>query len=513
MKIREILRLREQGFSYADIGISAGIPKSTVGDTLAQCRACGLGYEQARSMTDEAIQELLYPNYGTHISLKPEPDYALIYKQLKETKNINLQYIWETQYHAQYPDGLKYSQFCNKYAEWKKRNADENVTLHMEREPGREIFVDWMGETPACVLDAEKKTLVEAHFFLAVLGKSSYPFVEAFPDEGQISWITAHVDALEYYGGVPKVIIPDNCKTAVKSPNYYDPTLNPGYRSFAEHYDLAIMPCRVRAPRDKSIVEESVGWLQVWLLGSIRGRVFHSFDELNLHVRNEMQLLSRRNYKKRPGNRYTEYLEIDRPHLRDLPAQRFEIADVKANITVRENYHVEYKGFYYSVPYRLFQQKVSIRATGKTIEIFDANDMRVATHPRRYSGRRYVTDLSHMPENHRVVHLQNMYDGDHYRSWASNIGSNTRQVIDHLLDDAFVCEEQGYRSCMGVLQFSKTYGNVRLENSCARALSLGDPSYRTVRNILKNGMDLQPEEADLPPVPEHENVRGAGYYV
>lgn len=511
MKITEILRLRELGLSYKEIAKGAGIGKSTVGDVLQLCRTCGVDYEHARQMGDEQLQRQLYPDYWDRKSQKPEPDYPAIQEALSRNRHTNLRFIWEEQYRKQYPEGLGYSQFCERYRRWSKRDALQHVTMHIEREPGRELFVDWMGEAPLCVVDGDTGEIHAAHFFVGALGASGYPFVAAFPDESQTSWIGAHVRALEYYGGLPRILVPDNCKTAVKSPKYYDPEFNAAYRELAEHYEIAVLPARVREPRDKSIVEQSVGWLETWLLGMIRNQRFFSFEELNAYVRQRLSELVQRPFQKKDGSRYSEFRKTDQPALRPLPTKPFEIADILLR-RVPDNYHVEYKGFYYSVPYKLYKQQVMLRASERTIEIFDRDKRRVATHPRRNQGRRYVTDPQHMPENHRAFHDQRAFDGERYKAWAAKLGSNTFQFITALLE-SHTCEEQAYRSCMGVLRLSEKYGAERVEHACSKALALNSAAYVTVRNILQNGMDLLQEEPQLSPLPRHENIRGAAYYL
>ena len=258
-------------------------------------------------------------------------------------------------------------------------------------EPGQELYVDWMGDTLDCVCDPATGQLQTAHFFVAALGCSGYPYVEAFPDEGVENWLAGNIHALEYIGGTPGKVIPDNCKTAVTKSNYYDPRFNPAYWEMAKHYGIAVIPARVRKPRDKSVVEGSIGWLETWLLEWLRGQRFFSFAELNREIVKRVKDLAERRFQERPGSRASVFRELDKPALRPLPLVRFECA---AYITRRvpDNYHVEYEGFYYSVSYTLYKQEVTIRATASTVEIINANRERVALHQRRHSGSRYVTE-------------------------------------------------------------------------------------------------------------------------
>ena len=230
MKVTEILRLREMNLNLRDIASAVDCSKTTVGEILNRCKDCGLTYEEAVKLSPARINELIYPDSFGRKQSKDEPDWETIYKRLMSSRRINLYYIWEQEYRKDNPDGYSYSYFCAKFNAWKEDTGKE-VVLPQEREPGKELFVDWMGDTLPCVVDYETGVVHEAHFFVATLGDSSYPFVEAFPNETQINWNQAHIDALEWYGGLPKILVPDNCKTAVVHTNLYSPELNPHSRS------------------------------------------------------------------------------------------------------------------------------------------------------------------------------------------------------------------------------------------------------------------------------------------
>jgi transposase len=416
--------------------------------------------------------------------------------------------MWE-EYKEQHPDGKSYSWFCELYREYRK-TAGRAVSLYHERRAGELMEVDWMGDTLTCIVDGATGERTEAHFFVATLGYSHYPYVVAFPNEKEESWIRAHVNALKYYGGVPRIITPDNCKTAVKTPKYYEPTLHTSYWELSQHYGVAITPARVRKPQDKPAVEQGVGWLETWLLGKLRNQIFFGYPELNRAILKLLQEISRRPFQKREGSRYSEFMRIDKPALRPLPRDRFELADIMKK-RVGDNYHLEYDGFHYSVPYTLHNKHVILRVTATTIEVMKDHE-RAASHIRRHipSQGRYITNPEHMPPHHKAVHQSRQFDGRRYRSWAGSVGINAHFVVDTILKSGKV-EEQGYRACMGLLQFTKTYGEANLEAACERARQLGSPTYTTVRNILKNGV-LEINPGAPKPTPEHENIRGSEYY-
>lgn len=507
MKIIEMLRLSEMGLSQRQIASGAGCAKSTVGDVLKLCREKGVGFESASRMGDTELQELLYPAQESNRVRPPEPDWEAVREELAKHKNLNLQFLWE-EYRKQHPDGLSYSRYCIHYREYREVSGRE-VSLHHERRAGEIMQVDWMGDTLACVKDSTTGEAETAHFFVAVMGSSGLPYVEAFPNEQEPNWIKANVNALHYYGGVPRIIEPDNVKTAVKTPRYYEPVINSAYWELARHYEVAVVPARIRKPKDKPLVEQTVGWLETWLLGRLRNQTFFSFHELNKAIRAYLGELARRPFQKRDGSRWSEFQKLDKPALRSLPAQRYEIADIVFR-SVPDNYHLEYAGFYYSVPYTLYKERVTLRATDAVIEVFDKNHIRMASHRRGYTAAqgRYITDEAHMPPNHRAVYRARQFDGERYRDWAGKIGVNTRAVIDGLLTGGAV-PEQGYKACMGILQFSKTHGDAAVEAACERARAIGSPTYTTVKNIIKKGVKTNAVPSCTP---EHENIRGGAYY-
>ncbi len=508
VKVIEILRLTEQGYSQREIARSVKCGKSTVADVQKRCRECNLQYHKAAQMTDEEIKKLLYPNsFGQ--PKKDDPDWPVIHERLQSNKRLNLQYLWE-EYRAENSQGLSYSRFCRRYADWKNETG-KSVIMAQNREPGKELFVDWMGDTLACVTDSATGERKKAYFFVATLGDSSYPYVEAFPDQKLDKWLLAHVNCLNYLGGVPRVIVPDNCKTATTRPSYYDPAINRAYWDLAKHYEVAVLPARIREPKDKAPVENSIGWLETWLLQWLRGKQFFSFAALNAEIRERIKELAQRPFQKRKGSRQSVFQAIDKPALRPLPYTQYEYADYVTR-RVPANYHVEYDDYHYSVPHELYKQLVTIRATARTIEILNENRERVALHQRRYTGPRYVTNINHMPPHHRHQHRINCLDGTGYREWAKSIGEQTYAAIDYLLTSQ-VIEEQAFRACLGILRCAEKYGHGRLNAACAKAIAMNSCTYSTITTILKNGQDkVSLAQKDLP-TPLHENLRGSAAYV
>jgi len=506
MKIIEILRLWEAGHSQREIATSVNCSKSAVVGIQKRCAAAGLSYIRAREMPDDEINKIVYPICHGGRLVKKEPDWTSLQKRLDENKRLNMQYLWE-EYRETEKDGLGRSQFYERYAAW-RATTGKDVVMVQEHEPGEKLFVDWMGDTLDCVFDTETGKLLKAHFFAATLGDSGYPTVKAYPNEKKENWLDAHVTTFNRLGGLPLIIVPDNCKTAVTKPNFYDPVLNKTYYDMSLYYNVAIIPARVKRPRDKSSVEGSIGWLETWLLEWLRGKLFNSFNELNAEIQKRIAELVKRPFQKRAGSRESVFLEIDKPALRPLPVMPYEVP-VYVERKVPDNYHVEYDGFYYSVPYRYNKQKVTIKATNSVIEVYSDRLTRIAIHERRYTGKRYISEKMHMPDKHQKQHEINQFNGKRYRSWASSVGINTFYVIDTMLKEREI-EETAYRSCMGIFQLSRKNGNSRLEAACSKARHLGNISYTVIRNILKNNQENTPLlfKLNQTTTPAHENIRG-----
>ena len=296
---------------------------------------------------------------------------------------------------------------------------------------------------------------------------SQYAYVEAFLDMKQKSWINAHVHMYEYFGGVARILVPDNCKTAVvHNGGFKDQQINETYQEMAEHYGTAIIPARVRSPKDKPNAEGTVGNISTWITAALRNEQFFSLAELNRAIRDKLELFNQRLFQKKEGSRRSLFLGEEKPLLAPLPATRFELSDWKT-ATVQFNYHISVDGMLYSVPYEYIKKKVDVKVTDTTIEIF-YNHNRIASH-RRLKGcsGQYSTITEHMPEDHQK-YLE--WNGDRFRKWAERIGINTYTAVNAILTSKGV-EQQTYRSCMGLLKLAERYSDALLEAACKKALS------------------------------------------
>ena len=504
VKIREILRLKSLGIGIRATAESCSCSRNTVREILRRSELQGLSWPISEDMDDAKLYQILYPLNSTPVSRKSEPDYQQIYEELK-SPHVNLKLLW-TEYKSIHPDGLGYSQFCFKYSKWA---AKTKAVMHIKHKPGDEMFVDWAG-TSMSITDRNTGKEMPAYLFVSTIGASAYPYVEAFPSENLENWILAHVHAFEYYHGIPRQLIPDNLKTGVNKACNYDPELNKTYLELSEYYGCAIVPARSRKPRDKASVEGTVGDISTWIIAALRHEKFFSLYSLNSAIHEKLLEFSDKPYEKKDGSRKSTFLEVDLPALKPLPSKPYEIAEWKT-LTVSFSYHIEVDKMYYSVPYTYIQKSVDVRITSAMIEVY-CNHVRICSHKRLYGkAGQYSTLPEHMPPNHRDYLA---WDKDKFLSWASKIGQNTEELVKQIFLSKKI-EQQAFRSCFGLLKLADKYTPLRLENACEKALFLKSPSYTTVGNILKNGMDKVAVPVESPSsnvIPLNSRVRGAAYY-
>ncbi len=505
-KITEALRLlHECNRSHREIAAAIGSSPTTVGNYLRRAQQAGITYPLPEGMTDDEINARLFPPLPPPDIIRSEPDWACVHRELRK-KSVTLDLLWQ-EYKADHPDGYRYSWFCKQYRTWVGKLS---VTMRQTHTPGEKLFVDYAGQTIP-IIDGLGGEIRQAQLFVAVLGASNYTYVEATWTQTMPDWIGSHVRTFEFLRGVPELVVPDNLKSGVKHPSYYDPEINPTYRDLAAHYGVAILPARVRKPRDKAKVEGGVLVAERWILARLRNQRFFSLDEANRAITELLHGLNRRAFKKLPGCRHSVFIELDQPALKHLSQDRYQYAEWK---TVRAgiDYHVEVKEHYYSVPYRFAKLELDARYTAVTVEVFHRGK-RISAHARSFVKGKHTTLPPHMPPEHQAVAG---WDANRLLSWAQGIGPHAEATVQHMLNSRRH-PQQNYRACMGVLQLSKSFGNPRVEAACARALKINAANYRSINSILKNGLDRQDTTANSSSAQSslpltHPNVRGSDYF-
>ena len=508
-RVRELLRLtKDAGLGGREVARRTGVAPSTLREMLRRFETSGLPWPLPLDLTDGQLEARLYGEAGSKQGhrRRAEPDWAALNRELKK-KHVTLQILWDEYIEAN-PDGYRYSRFCELYRGFEARLP---VTMRQTHLGGDKLFVDYAGDTVPVIIERRTGKTQAAHLFVAVMGGSSLSFAYASWTETLPDWIDAHVQAFAYFGGAPRLVVPDNPKVAIIKACFYEPQVNRTYSELAAHYDTALLPARPRRPRDKAKVETAVLFVERWLLGRLRNRRFYSLAEVNAAIADMLIRLNDQRVLRYVGRtRRQLFEEIDAPRLAPLPAEPYVLAQWRVR-KVGLDYHVDFDGHFYSVPYRHARATVEVRATLRTLEIF-AQGERIAAHLRGSGDGKHTTVADHMPSSHR-----------RYLDWtierilreARSVGPSVDLLCQLILQDR-PHPEQGFRSCLGIVNLAKAFGAQRADAACLRALQIGARTYGSVRSILDNRLDGQAvqrpdtDEAavDIP----HPNIRGARYY-
>lgn len=505
-KIKEILRLTfEKKMSHRQISNSLGIGKTTIYRCLKKAKQANLKWPLPEKMSDKNLNDLLYPRYSsTKDTEVSPPDFAYIFKELKR-KGVTLMQLWK-EYNEVYPESCGYSQYCSKYRKWR---ACSDLWMPQDHVAGEEVFVDYAGLTVSIHL--EDQTVLSAQIFVGVLGSSSYTYTEATASQGLEDWISSHKRMFEFFGGVPEILVPDNLKSGVTKPDLYEPDLNPTYYEMARHYGAAILPARVRKPKDKAKAENGVLNVERKLLAPLRNRKFFSIRELNDVLWKDLEKLNLCPFQKIPdSSRHSLFIEVEKTALRPLPKNAYEFFRWKKE-TVNLGYHIKVDQVFYSVPHKFVKEEVEIRYNERIVEVFHRGET-IAVHMRNHEKGKHVTLNEHRPLHHR---RQAECTIDAVKERGKEIGENTSMWVEAVLKQRDIHIKQKKKTCLGMLSLLEAYGNSRLENACKRALYYKNLSYKSVQEILEGNLDQNPPPQDpvKTKIPqEHSNIRGPEYF-
>lgn len=504
---KEILRLYYQGISQRSISTVCECSRNTVSKTINAASTCNIAWEEIRDLSNEDILKKLFPERIAPSSRRL-PDCEYLHKEMAKS-GVTLSLLWTEYCETCRESGevpFMYSQFCNFYRTYTIKNK---ATMHIHHKPGEKLEVDWAGQT-AVIINTDTGEPIKVYIFVAVLPSSQYAYVEAFFSQNQENWITAHVNAYKFFGGVTRILVPDNLKTGVDKTSWFSPVINKSYNDMAEYYGTVVIPTRVRKPKDKANVEGAVGVISTWILAAIRRQQFFSLHELNKTIKTKLLEFNNKPFQKKPGSRYSTFITEERSALLPLPSAPYELASCKI-ATVQFNYHITIDKMHYSVPYEYIKHKVDVRITKNIIEVF-FNNHRICSHTRFYGKEgQYNTIPEHMPRNHQEYITWN---SERFISWAKKIGPSTSLVVDGIFS-VHKIEQQAYKSCMALLKLGDKYSVTRLELACERALTYTkNPSYKSIQTIIKYGQD----KAKVEPIAEKNDsvdygfTRGADYY-
>lgn len=503
---REILRLDSLGYSQRQIASSARSSHHTVKAVLELAQMNNISWPMDDSVTNHDLERLFYPERQRTRIGYCEPDYAYIHKELARP-GVTLSLLWSEYCERCNASGeapYMSTQFSDKYRRWARLTK---ATMRITHKPGETMQVDWAGNTIP-YYDSVTGAESSVYLFVSVLPCSCYAYVEACGDMKLENWLLSHVHAFNYFGGVARLLIPDNLKTGVTSNTRYDTVLNRSYQELAEHYGTAVVPARVRHPKDKSLAEGTVKYASTWIIAALRDQKFFSLNEVKQAVSEKLEELNNRPFQKREGSRRSAFLEEEQAFMLPLPSSAYEPA-VWMQTKVGSDYLISDGKNKYSVPFDMIGEEVQVRLTLLMVEAF-FNGSRVAAHQRKATIQREpVVNPEHMTPEHRK-YLS--YNADEFNSWAQGIGLNTTKVVRYFLTSGNA-PEQGYKSCASLSKLGERYGGKRLENACRQVLACSSsPSIRNIGSFLKSSKHAPETKATDDSQNRYGITRGTGYF-
>jgi transposase len=511
-QIKAILRNYHHSKSIKATARQLLVSKNTVRDYLRRAFAYTADIQQLLDMEDSLLDQILNPidsfEKQKERLLDFESQVAGWVQDLKKV-GVTRQLLWE-QYRKSNPDGYGYSQFCEHLKAYVARH---DLTLALEHQPGEVMMVDFAGKKMHWI-DESSGEVHDCEILVAVFPCTQYCFCIALPSQRLPDFIDGLNQSLLYFKGLPRVILSDNLKAYVSKPDRYEPKFTQLCEQLGEHYQIELQATRVGKPKDKASVENAVLQIYRSIYAPLRNRVFHSLMALNEDICHQLSILNNRPYQQKEGSRITLFDRYERPLIRPLPADIFEIKKI-TQAKVQRNYHImlgDEKNFY-SVPWQYVGKKVEVLYTTKHVEIY-LESRRIAIHSRTLVGKqqyRYITKEEHMPQHHVEWKQSQGYDATYFLKKAQAIGPHTRWAMQQVLLSR-VMESQTYNSCKGILNLGLIYTDQRLEQAARRCQQSNKATYTMLKLILERKLDRVVEEPPAQSLGFHENIRGAEYY-
>jgi transposase len=486
--VTEILMHWHAGRSKNEMAQSLGVDRKTLRKYLAPAEAAGITpggppkseqewAELVRGwfpqLADTRLRQVTWPAIGKHhefitAQLKAGVRMSTIHQRLRDEQGLAVSVQSVRRYVAgNVPEEIRRSQV---------RVLDPRPS-----EAGDQAQIDY-GQLGRW-LDPATGRLRTVWAFVMVLCCSRHMFVRPVLTMDQRAWTECHAAAFEFFGGAPARLVPDNLKTGVDKPDLYDPKINRSYAELAAHYGCLVDPARALKPRDKARVERPMPYVRdsFW-----RGREFTSLAQMQAEaVRWSLQVAGRRPCRPLDGAAPAAVFEAaEKDTLRPLPAEPFVLA-TWARAKIGPDIHAQVDRVLYSVPWQHIGKTADVRLTATMVQFFVGGQL-VKTHPRKTRGKQ--TDYGDYPPEKIAFHMRTPA---WCRRQAKDIGPSCEQVIAELLGDNALYR---LRAAQGVIGLADRHHRSRLEAACAKAITAGDPSYRTIKGILAAGT-----EAGQPP--------------
>jgi len=512
-KIRQVLRCHAAGYGSRSISVMLSLSRTTVRKYLLSFMRSRMEIEEVLSMDEKSLYALFHekaPDRKSEPSSRSReleallPDYMKRLKRRHQTREMLFR-----EYCAACPGGYSRSHF---YYKLQNYIIQHSPVAHIEHKAGDKMYVDYAGDR-LYLMDPESGEKKPVEVFVAILPCSQLTYVEAVHSQRKDDFIRACENALLFFGGAPLAIVPDNLKAAVSRPGRWESDINRDFAMFAEHYGCAVVPARVRRPRDKALVESAVKLIYRSIYPHVRQSDHHTLEDLNASIMVALEVHNNALMYGRTTSRREQYEELERECMQPLNRHRFEMRRHSVSTVSRSGY-VRVDGCSYSVPYRYIGKKLDILSSDSEIGIYHRCEP-VATHKRGSGLNRHITDPSHRPG-------QPLSDRDPERlvEKATELHPLISEYLSHVITERKY-PELASKSCRGILSLAGKVGVERLALACRLAQSYGMFSLRSLTEILDNRQDLVTDADDVATataelsaghIPDHGNLRGKEYF-
>ena len=504
IRAKLVLQLRAEGLSGRAIAASQGMSRKSITAVLEAADAAGVAWDDIADSSEGEVYTRLFPGRGEHQSVFAQPDWDQVHREMARV-GVTLKLL-----HGEYADSraaggepvMGYDRFCRTY---QRHVLVTGVASRVGHKAAQTVEVDWSGPTMQLTDPVTGKPRT-VYLFVACLPFSRYAFVEPALDMKQDTWLRAHVAMFEAFGGSVPRIVPDNLKTGViKHPREGEVVLNDAYREMAAHYSAAVLPGRIRAPKDKASVENTVAHVATWVIAGLRQQQFTALPELRAAITDRVAAYNAEPFQKRPGSRASVFAAEEQPLLTGLPAAAYEISRWAYGRRVGRNGHVVWERNYYSVPFAHIGTTVDLRITDRVLQAYRGHE-RLTSHlllPES-AANEYRTNDADLPAGEQY----RQWDPERVREWAGRIGPAAVTVVNRIFESVPV-DEQGLDAALAVLRLSRRYSAERVEAACRLALAgrVRSPRYAHLQPILATEQD---KAAGLRP-PRDEGVEHGGY--
>jgi transposase len=505
---KNIAQLKRKGVSNRAIATSLSMSRNTINRSVRMMEASDYNYLEIESLSDAEIVEVFQVSFGPKKQADIQiPNYEYLAKELSKP-GVTMQLLWEeyvTSCRLANRSWYRITQFKKYFKEYLNTTRFTDIINH---KAGEKIEVDWSGVRPSWK-DPDTKEIIQGQLFVGILPFSQYIYAEVTSDMTLANWIKVHINMFNYFGGVARILVPDNLKTGVIKHTKQELILNQTYREMADHYGMVIVPTRVRSPQDKASVEGAVKQAQRQLIARIRNYQFFSIDEVNKQILIELKKLNDKAFQKKEGSRSIVFNEIEKSCLNPLPKKDYEMAQWK-QAKVQTNAHITHKKCHYSVPYEYIGKTVKLKITAYQVHIYLEGTLLCSHSLIKHRDGLYSTDPTHMPKDSNA---HSEWNKDRYLHWAKQKGPYTYQVILKRFESSRI-EQQQYKTVHSILKLADKFTNERLESACQLALEhIAHPSYKNIKGILDNNQDMINKIKDeKPDQKKNRFLRGGSYY-